>query len=237
MSKIGEKIQQIRGKMTQEQLALAIGVHRNTVARWESEKGVPDYNALREIVVHFKISPEWLFAETGDTSPTPAPEIVAFAPDAPQKTGDTSPASTPDGVDVFFVPKVEARLSAGTGSLVVDGDVEGYFAFRSDWLLHKGAPAQMVLMSVSGDSMSPTISNGDMVLVNQGQKDVIAGAIYAVGVDDSILVKRLDKQPGKLVLVSDNREAYPPLELDMTDEAVCESVRIIGRVLWWCREA
>ena len=95
----------------------------------------------------------------------------------------------------------------------------------------------MVLMSVSGDSMSPTISNGDMVLVNQGQKDVIAGAIYAVGVDDSILVKRLDKQPGKLVLVSDNREAYPPLELDMTDEAVCESVRIIGRVLWWCREA
>ena len=215
MSKIGEKIQQIRGKMTQEQFALAIGVHRNTVARWESEKGVPDYNALREIVVHFKISPEWLFAETGDTSP----------------------ASTPDGVDVFFVPKVEARLSAGTGSLVVDGDVEGYFAFRSDWLLHKGAPAQMVLMSVSGDSMSPTISNGDMVLVNQGQKDVIAGAIYAVSVDDSILVKRLDKQPGKLVLVSDNREAYPPLELDMTDEAVCESVRIIGRVLWWCREA
>ena len=215
MSKIGEKIQQIRGKMTQEQFALAIGVHRNTVARWESEKGVPDYNALREIVVHFKISPEWLFAETGDTSP----------------------ASTPDGVDVFFVPKVEARLSAGTGSLIVDGNIEGYFAFRSDWLLHKGAPAQMVLMSVSGDSMSPTISNGDMVLVNQGQKDVIAGAIYAVGVDDSILVKRLDKQPGKLVLVSDNREAYPPLELDMTDEAVCESVRIIGRVLWWCREA
>ena len=201
--------------MTQEQFALAIGVHRNTVARWESEKGVPDYNALREIVVHFKISPEWLFAETGDTSP----------------------ASTPDGVDVFFVPKVEARLSAGTGSLIVDGNIEGYFAFRSDWLLHKGAPAQMVLMSVSGDSMSPTISNGDMVLVNQGQKDVIAGAIYAVGVDDSILVKRLDKQPGKLVLVSDNREAYPPLELDMTDEAVCESVRIIGRVLWWCREA
>ena len=215
MSKIGEKIQQIRGKMTQEQFALTIGVHRNTVARWESEKGVPDYNALREIIVHFKVAPEWLFAETGDTSP----------------------AATPDGVDVFFVPKVEARLSAGTGSLVVDGNVEGYFAFRSDWLLHKGAPAQMVLMSVSGDSMSPTISNGDMVLVNQGQKDVIAGAIYAVGVDDSILVKRLDKQPGKLVLVSDNREAYPPLELDMTDEAVCESVRIIGRVLWWCREA
>ena len=80
MSKIGEKIQQIRGKMTQEQFALTIGVHRNTVARWESEKGVPDYNALREIIVHFKVAPEWLFAETGDMSPTPAPEIVDFAP-------------------------------------------------------------------------------------------------------------------------------------------------------------
>lgn len=57
---------------------------------------------------------------------------------------------------------------SGTDSLVVDGSIEGYFAFRSDWLLHKGAPAQMVPMAVSGDSMSPTISNGDMVLVNQG---------------------------------------------------------------------
>ncbi|KAF5074230.1 Peptidase S24-like protein [anaerobic digester metagenome] len=85
--------------------------------------------------------------------------------------------------------------------------------------------------------MSPTIQNGDMVLINQGQREVIAGAIYAIGVDDSVLVKRLDKRPGKIVLVSDNRDAYAPQELDMTDEIVRDSLRVIGRVLWWCREA
>ena len=85
--------------------------------------------------------------------------------------------------------------------------------------------------------MRPTMENGDLALVNLAQTDVVSGGIYAVGVDDSVLVKRLDKRPGKIVLVSDNRDAYAPQELDMTDEIVRESLRVIGRVLWWCREA
>ena len=220
--------------MTQEQFALAIGVHRNTVARWESEKGVPDYNALREIVVHFKISPEWLFAETGDTSPTPAPEIVAFAPDAPQKTGDTSPASTPDGVDVFFVPKVEARLSAGTGSFETSGDVVRHYAFREDFLRRKGSPSHMALLRVSGDSMEPRICHNDVVLVDQSQKDPVPGRIYAVSVEDLVYLKVVNAMPGRLILSSYN-PAYPPIEACTTDQ-LADLVRIVGRAVWVGRE-
>ena len=192
--------------LRKQDLAAQVGVSLTTIQQYENGQ-LPKGEFAVRLGAALRCSLDWLLAGQGNVEG----------------------ALQDQWAGLVMVPMVEARLSAGTGSLVVDGNVEGYFAFRSDWLLHKGAPAQMVLMSVSGDSMSPTISNGDMVLVNQGQKDVIAGAIYAVGVDDSILVK--------LVLVSDNREASPPLELDMTDEAVCESVRIIGRVLWWCREA
>jgi phage repressor protein C with HTH and peptisase S24 domain len=53
-----------------------------------------------------------------------------------------------------------------------------------------------------------------------------------VGVDDTIMVKRLEKHPNKLVLLSDNRD-YAPIYLQGND---INSVRMIGKVIWICRE-
>lgn len=243
-----------------------VGVTVRTLHNYLSGQ-MPRFTIRTKICEAYGINPMWLFqgvgsmyaeermtdmsAIEGDLSPKRSlaedqQSHVPYAND--KKTGDMSPVPAcsgrhtgenlpPDGVQPIFIPKVQARLSAGSGSLEVDADVDGFFAFRSSWIRKKGCPSKMVLMTVSGDSMSPTIENGDMVLINQGLKDVIAGGIYAVGVDDSILVKRLDKKPGKIVLISDNREAYAPMELSLTDETVQDSLRIIGRVLWWCREA
>ena len=67
---------------------------------------------------------------------------------------------------------------------------------------------------------------------DQSQKNIMAGAIYAVGVEDTILVKRLEKHPNKLVLSSDNKDFKPIyLEADMLSK-----VRILGRVIWSSRE-
>jgi phage repressor protein C with HTH and peptisase S24 domain len=80
--------------------------------------------------------------------------------------------------------------------------------------------------------MEPEIKDGDTVLIDESQKDILAGAVYAVGVDDTIMVKRLEKHPNKLVLHSDNRE-YAPIYLQ-GDEI--NSIRIIGKVIWICRD-
>ena len=87
-------------------------------------------------------------------------------------------------------------------------------------------------MDVFGDSMEPEIKQGDTVLIDQSQKNFLAGAIYAVGVEDTVMVKRLEKRPSALVLLSDNR-AYSPIVLQ-GDEL--ETVRIIGKIVWICRE-
>lgn len=138
-------------------------------------------------------------------------------------------------VELVYVDKVRARVSAGTGSLEVDPDPVGRYAFRRDWITLKGAPGRMVLMDVVGDSMEPEIKHGDVVLIDQSQTDVIGGAIYAVGVEDTVYVKRVDRLPGKLSLGSIN-PAYAPIEINMRGD-LAETVRIIGRVIWWCREA
>ena len=90
----------------------------------------------------------------------------------------------------------------------------------------------MVAMEVFGHSMEPVISEGDTVLIDQSNTRIIAGAIYAVGVEDTILVKRLEKHPDKLVLSSDNK-AYEPIFLSLDD---MDKVRILGKVIWSCRE-
>ena len=207
---------------------------------------MPKAEVRKNICAAYGINPMWLFQGVGSmyTDEKMADmSAVGFGGKAACIAGcsdldaaDMS-ATAPDGIQTLYVPKVEARLSAGTGSLEISDNVRGYFGFRSDWLRRKGCPNAMVLMKVTGDSMRPTLENGDLALINLTQTDVVSGGIYAVGLEDSVVVKRLERFPGKLVLVSDNREAYDPRELDMTDEAVCESVRVIGRVLWWCREA
>jgi phage repressor protein C with HTH and peptisase S24 domain len=130
--------------------------------------------------------------------------------------------------DFALIPKVRARLSAGDGSFEVDGSIKGYCMFRNSWLKEKGHVDQMVLMDIFGNSMEPAIRDGDMVLVDCYQKDILAGAIFAVGIDDTIMVKRIEKHPGKLVLISDNPD-YAPIHLG---ESESESVRVIGKVIW-----
>ena len=60
------------------------------------------------------------------------------------------------------------------------------------------------------------------------KKDILAGSIYAVEIDDTIMVKRIEKHPGKIVLRSDNKD-YEPVYLNRND---MDSFRIIGKVVW-----
>lgn len=133
---------------------------------------------------------------------------------------------------LHLVPKVQARLGAGGGSYAVDSEPEGQFAFRRDWLRQKGNPEHMVLMEVIGDSMEPVIREGDTVLIDRSQQEVYSGGVYALGVEDTILVKRLEKHPYKLALLSANT-AYVPIYLKGEE---INSVRIIGRVVGMWRD-
>jgi phage repressor protein C with HTH and peptisase S24 domain len=90
----------------------------------------------------------------------------------------------------------------------------------------------MILIDVYGNSMEPELKDGDTVLIDTSQKEILAGSIYAVGIDDTIMVKRLEKHPGKLVLMSDNKD-YETIYLSLSE---MDSVRIIGKIVWISRD-
>lgn len=213
MNKVDQLIDRIihaTGISSAAELAKELGINRSGITHARNNNRIPD-KWIVKLYRRFGLNPGWIETGTGNVF-----------------TGDQAG----DGGSFRSIPKVAARLSAGTGSFDVEVSVTDYLSFQTKWLASKGSANSMVAMDVFGQSMEPVIKEGDTVLIDQSQKQIIAGAIYAVGVEDTILVKRLEKHPNKLVLCSDNTQ-YEPIFLEHTQ---METVRIIGKVIWSCRE-
>lgn len=208
------------------ELARILSIHPSSVGAAKKRTQIPT-GWVEKVAEDFGVSSDWLFFERG---PMRLEELAASAP-------STSPLLTNPvqcDVDIIMVPMANAKLSAGCGSLEVDDSYDRKYAFRSDFLYRKGNPDNMILMRVAGDSMSPEIDNNDVVLLDQSKKDIVVGTLYAVGFEDAIYLKRIDKLPGKIVLKSTNKD-YPPVELDINGDCA-DLFRVIGRVLWCGRE-
>lgn len=218
--------------MNQEDLAAAIGCCKNTISRYENDKRIPDATDIQKLCDVLKISPERLLTGERDMRV----EVEGATNSVPAQSESQYPVvyAAENGEDLINVPLVGAKLSAGVGSLQVEGDVESYFAFSSTFLHRKGNPQAMVVMKVEGDSMSPEIRDEDMVLIDQSKTNIRLGRIYAVGFEDAIYLKRIDKEPGKILLKSVN-PAYQPIQINVNGQEA-DSFRVIGQVLWVGRE-
>ena len=207
------------------QLAEFLGVTAQAVSQARKKDKVPDGWLVRA-ALQGGLSVDALLHGTpaahGNAAPLPAATPL--------------PDEDPFEEEFCTLPLVAARLSAGGGSLETESQVVQRMAFRRDWVRRKGNPEHMVLMRVYGDSMEPYIQQGDLVLVDQSKKTVIPHTVYAVGVDDGIYVKALETLPGQKLVLRSFNERYAPMEVDMRGD-LADSIRIIGKVLWWCHEA
>jgi phage repressor protein C with HTH and peptisase S24 domain len=217
VNQIIERMKDALGLKTQSALADVLGVRRAAISDAKRQGKIPS-EWLLKLCRAYGLNPYWLETEKGS-------KYVALDKVKEQEHGY--------GSSFEYVPMVEARLAGGGGSLETSERVVGYYAFRKEWLKSKGAMESMRLMRVTGESMAPTIEDNDVVMVDFSQSSVMAGKIFAVRIDDEIVVKRLERKPGKLVFVSDNRRNYEPMELDLSEYS---NVEILGRVVWLARE-
>ncbi|WP_340149309.1 S24 family peptidase [uncultured Sneathiella sp.] len=132
---------------------------------------------------------------------------------------------------ITYIPRVEARLAAGHGTLNDRLQIRDYIPFARPYLqqkLGRGTIEGLTVLEVSGDSMEPTISDGSLVLVDQRDQDV-SGSIMAFVYEDCAYIKRLQKYFGGIDVVSDNKDLYPPHQIRNAD---LDQLLIIGRVRW-----
>ena len=205
-----QRVYEAAGIDSQTDLARVLQVNRSAVTQARKKGAIPD-RWLLQLFRAYGLNPEWL--ETGRGSTFLGAKQVQAS-------------------EFEKIPKVSARLCAGNGSFEVGADVRGYYSFRTAWLNKRGVADRMVLLDIFGNSMEPEMRDGDTVLVDQSQKNILAGAIFALGIEDTIMVKRVEKHPNKLVLRSDNRD-YAPIYFEGQE---ADQVRILGKVIWVCRE-
>ncbi|HXG80585.1 MAG TPA: S24 family peptidase [Sphingomicrobium sp.] len=128
------------------------------------------------------------------------------------------------------VTRTPVRASAGPGAFAEEESARPYFAFDPKWLksLTGSPPSKLSVIRVEGDSMSPTLSAGDDILVDLADgSERLRDGIYVLRVDGTLLVKRLAIHPvGRRVTVQSDNPAYGDLPDCSLDDIDC-----IGRVI------
>jgi phage repressor protein C with HTH and peptisase S24 domain len=129
------------------------------------------------------------------------------------------------------VPRLDVGASAGHGAWPGEERARSHIAFDAVWLKRLGAGdvRELSTIRVEGDSMVPTLADGDEILVDRSDAaERLRDGIYVLRLDDALLVKRLSVNPSArtLSIASDN-PAYPGWP-----DCPLSAVAVVGRVVW-----
>lgn len=137
-------------------------------------------------------------------------------------------------IDLVQVPILDVQASAGHGALAEREAKSAQFGFDPGWLrrLTASKSPSLSIIGVHGDSMEPTLSDGDDVLVDLGDNQArLRDGIYVLRMDDSLNVKRVAIEPqGRRISVVSDNPSYPSW-----NNLERRAVNIVGRVLWFGR--
>jgi len=135
-----------------------------------------------------------------------------------------------DDSDFVQVSRYNVVLSAGDGRAGDNAEPLSPIAFRANWMRdHNLVASSCCVLTVSGDSMHPSLHSGDLVLVDRTTRPIKNLAIYAFSEPSGdVRVKRLEKTDDHLIITSDN----PQFPTSIIAQSDANGLSIIGRVVW-----
>lgn len=142
---------------------------------------------------------------------------------------DQSPESLIESTNRFYMVRYFSDVSASAGGGAYNETEEAEpLLLPESFVVQLGGERelrQIEAINVSGDSMEPTFSYGDIIFVNRTKKDLGRGGVFAINTEGGLFVKRLQRRiDGGIDIISDNRE-YP------MQTATPDQIEIIGRVV------
>lgn len=246
-----QKIVQILGNIAE--LSRRVDVAYPTAQKWVKEGAEPSTTNLVKIAEVSGVNLEWL--ATGKGEPFPRTQnkentesdphtslqisLARSATFMKQAKSEKHKEQGTNGVydtqgnpvdigDFVFIPYYNVSLSAGHGSWVDSEQPTHSLAFRRDWLtLFVTSNLQKLsVVKVKGDSMVGVFNDSDTILIDHSQTEP-HDDLYAIRLGNEVFVKRLQRLPHKLMVISANPE-YPPFEINMDDS----DFAVIGKVVW-----
>ena len=204
--------------MSVAEVARAAGVNRTFV--YDILRGrsrTPNLEKLSRVAAAVKVEQEWLLSGKGRVS-------------------GGNPITEDYNNEFVAIQYAAARPSMGGGAIVEDEDRSARdFHFRRAWIRDrlKAAPSMLRVMAVQGDSMWPTLNDGDVILVDLNQRNPTPPGVFVLHDGMGLVAKRLERvpmsEPPRVRIISDNTQ-YAPYD------CTSDEVNIIGRVRWYGRE-
>ena len=214
---LGKRLAEARKKAGLDQVDLAVALgdryDQPMISRVESGNRTLRLDGLVKAAQELKVSIDYLLGLTDD--PTPAVQLSEQARTVVPMTRYAKP--------VFIS---YARAAAGPDEPVFDETepTEVRYAFHKSVLPAWAREKSLLCIEAVGDSMTPTLSEGDLILLDRSQTELVNGQMFVIRTGDGLVVKRLKRVGRTWRLVSDN-PAYPPRSVSKDD-------RVLGRVAW-----
>lgn len=200
--------------VSQSELARRVKISQPSInAIYKGDTQNPKH--LRAIAQALDTTEAWLLGETADP--------VEGAMTALDREGMA------DRLGLALVPEYDSQWAMGEGTFVDFVERTGFRAFDREWLrsISAGNLSLLFVAQGDGDSMEPTLHDGDVVLIDQAQRVIEKqDRIWAVTVGGLGAIKRVAKLPnGDYELGSDNHRVRPRI-------VRADEFHVVGRVVW-----
>ena len=203
MTDIGKRIKIAREKrgMTQREVAQLLGYQPLAISRWERGERSPSISVLSKLANLLNINIQWLLTGEGEMElpenwPPPGALPVTQVP-----VYGHVPAGFPETIEATEKPIT-------------------YIIVPKDW-----APPGTIALIVQGNSMEPTLHDGEYILVQPYHTSPKDGDIVVVAqFGGDYTVKELRKTDSRILLIPHNPR-YKTIEVNHESE-----LRIVGKV-------
>ncbi|CAM5396305.1 putative HTH-type transcriptional regulator [Afipia felis] len=178
------------------------GVEAESVRQWLNGQSMPSIDKAVAVATACGVSLDWLLLDKNQ-----------------EQFEETS---------TVLIQKLTFRPSAGAGMLLQYNEPDTV-AVPRQVLQRLNLPERKArLLNAAGDSMMPTIQDGEPLIIEVDVEMLLDGKIYVFTIDENVYVKRLRRGPGHLVMISDNPD-WPTREEQIPNS---EHFALIGRVRW-----
>lgn len=237
---MNERVRQARGHagLTRSEIAAQLGVSQQAVQQWEREQKPthPRRDKVQRLAELTGVREAWLMSGDGEMLSGRRAGDLPGAQDAARPHGSAEQTSPSELGNYTLVPRYNITAGMGPGEWFRSEQIIDELAFKTSWLRSQGLqPDRVAAIACRGDSMSPTIRDGDVALIDLRARDLKQDGIYAIrrasnGDDDEIIVKRIQVTlAGTLRVLSDNIEAVQSEEYPT---GTAPEIAVVGRVVW-----
>ena len=205
---------QALGVGSYKELAAYLNTAASNISNWKTKNELPTPQCIK-IAERTGVSLDWLILGKGDKE---SGNVTQRAWALLESQRDNTPA-------VVFVPLYDVAVSAGNGADVYGERVIQQVPFDAAWVRSEGLHAKnLACLPIAGDSMTPGLIPGDMVLVNHATTH--GDGVFVLRLGNALRIKRLQWLADGSLRISSDNPLYQPEHISPAD--LGEDFAIVG---------